>query len=80
SILIIINDQIMAAATWAFVPQFDFLALIVATFIALLPFKKYELRAEFRGCDETGDQWVSLVRCCTKSECRILKGVYSSAQ
>lgn len=70
----------LSAATWAFVPQFGFLALIASSFIALLSFKKYELRAEFRGCDETGDQWVSLVRCCTKNEYSTLKEIYSSVQ
>ncbi|ENM3829491.1 hypothetical protein JMQ76_003596, partial [Vibrio cholerae] len=48
---------LLSAATWAFVPEFGFFALIIALILALVSMRKYELKVEFKGTDETGDYW-----------------------
>lgn len=65
----------LSAATWAFVPQFGFLMLALTSILAFMSWRKYELRAEFVGTDECGDQWVSIVRACTDDEFKALQGV-----
>ncbi|WP_435249042.1 hypothetical protein ACMAZD_06885 [Vibrio sp. nBUS_14] len=66
---------ILSAATWAFVPQFGLPMLALTFILAFVSWRKYELRAEFKGADETGDHWVSLARGCTREEFKVLKSV-----
>ena len=66
---------ILSAATWAFVPQFGLPMLALTFILAFVSWRKYELRAEFKGSDETGDHWVSLARGCTREEFKVLKSV-----
>ncbi|MBY7732129.1 hypothetical protein [Vibrio bathopelagicus] len=66
---------VLSAATWAFVPQFGLYMLALTFILAFVSWRKYELRAEFKGADETGDQWVSVARGCTREEFQILKSV-----
>ncbi|PSW05739.1 DUF6232 family protein [Photobacterium lipolyticum] len=71
---------VLSAATWAFVPPagiFVFAASLLLSFVSL---RKYELRAEFRATDETGDHWVPIVRCCTEDEYSVLKELQSELQ
>lgn len=65
----------LSAATWAFVPQFGLPMLALTFILAFVSWRKYELRAEFKGADETGDHWVSIARGCTREEFKILKSV-----
>ncbi|CAK3957923.1 hypothetical protein BCV39_12475 [Vibrio sp. 10N.286.55.E10] len=65
----------LSAATWAFVPQFGLPMLALTFILAFVSWRKYELRAEFKGSDETGDHWVSVARGCTREEFKILKSV-----
>ena len=65
----------LSAATWAFVPQFGLPMLALTFILAFVSWRKYELRAEFKGADETGDHWVSVARGCTREEFKILKSV-----
>ena len=65
----------LSAATWAFVPQFGLPMLALTFVLAFVSWRKYELRAEFKGADETGDHWVSVARGCTREEFKILKSV-----
>lgn len=65
----------LSAATWAFVPQFGLPMLALTFVLAFVSWRKYELRAEFKGADETGDHWVSIARGCTREEFKILKSV-----
>ncbi|QJY41302.1 hypothetical protein HND97_16965 [Vibrio cholerae] len=67
---------LLSAATWAFIPEFGF-ALIIALILALVSLRKYELKVEFKGTDETGDYWVSIARCWTEDEFHILKNIYT---
>ena len=48
--------------------------------MAFVTWRKYELRAEFKGTDETGDHWVSIVRGCDQEEYQILKQVEEKLQ
>ncbi|WP_394125323.1 hypothetical protein [Vibrio hepatarius] len=66
---------VLSAATWAFVPQFGFIALALTFVIGFSCWRKHELRAEFIGIDETGDHWVALARGCTKEEYQVFKDV-----
>ncbi|TFH90955.1 DUF6232 family protein [Vibrio ouci] len=66
---------VLSAATWAFVPQFGFIALALTFVIGFSCWRKHELRAEFIGTDETGDHWVALARGCTKKEYQVFKDV-----
>ncbi|KJY91430.1 hypothetical protein TW84_08035 [Vibrio neptunius] len=66
---------LLSAATWAFVPQFGLYTLALTLVMAFVTWRKYELRAEFKGTDETGDHWVSIVRGCDKEEYHVLKEV-----
>ncbi|MCZ8501297.1 hypothetical protein O9853_09570 [Vibrio lentus] len=66
---------VLSAATWAFVPQFGLPMLALTFILAFVSWRKYELRAEFKGADETGDHWVSVARGCTREEFKILKHV-----
>ncbi|MBW3695184.1 hypothetical protein EK599_05735 [Vibrio sp. T187] len=68
---------LLSASTWAFAPGFGLLALALSLLLALVSMRKFELRAEFSGTDETGDHWVSVVRCCTEEEFNILKSLQS---
>lgn len=68
---------ILSAATWAFVPQFGFFALLISLLLALVSIRKYELKAEFKGTDETGDYWVSIARCWNENEFHILENLHS---
>ncbi|GHX44369.1 hypothetical protein VCSRO108_3467 [Vibrio cholerae] len=68
---------LLSAATWAFVPEFGFFALIIALILALVSMRKYELKVEFKGTDETGDYWVSIARCWTEDEFHILENIYT---
>ncbi|EGQ7969269.1 hypothetical protein HRO20_001818 [Vibrio cholerae] len=68
---------LLSAATWAFVPEFGFFALIIALILALVSMRKYELKVEFKGTDETGDYWVSIARCWTDDEFHILENIYT---
>lgn len=65
----------LSAATWAFVPQFGLPMLALTFVLAFVSWRKYELRAEFKGAVETGDHWVSVARGCTREEFKILKSV-----
>ncbi|PQJ60111.1 hypothetical protein BTO10_12035 [Vibrio chagasii] len=65
----------LSAATWAFVPQFGLPMLALTFILAFVSWRKYELRAEFKGADETGDHWVSVARGCTREEFKILKSI-----
>lgn len=65
----------LSAATWAFVPQFGFLMLALTSILAFVSWRRYELRAEFVGTDESGDQWVSIVRACTDDEFQALQQI-----
>ncbi|AIW18632.1 hypothetical protein F0267_21150 [Vibrio coralliilyticus] len=71
---------VLSAATWAFVPQFGLYTLALTLVMAFVTWRKYELRAEFKGTDETGDHWVSIVRGCDKQEYQILKQVEEKLQ
>lgn len=64
---------VLSAATWAFVPPAGFLVFFISLPFVLLTYRRYEFRAEFRATDESGDQWVPIVRCCTEEEFYILK-------
>lgn len=66
---------VLSAATWAFVPQFGLIALALTFVIGFSCWRKYELRAEFIGTDETGDHWVAIARGCTKEEYSVFKDV-----
>ena len=71
---------VLSAATWAFVPSagiFVFAACFLLSFVSM---KKYELRAEFRATDESGDHWVPIVRCSTDQEFNVLKDLQSELQ
>ncbi|MGF1753448.1 DUF6232 family protein [Vibrio makurazakiensis] len=68
---------LLSAATWAFAPGFGWIAMAVSLLLALISMRKFELRAEFQGTDETGDHWASLVRCCTEEEFHILRSLRS---
>jgi len=65
----------LSAATWAFVPQLGLPMLALTFILAFVSWRKYELRAEFKGIDETGDHWVSVARGCTREEFKVLKSV-----
>ncbi|MER2498169.1 DUF6232 family protein [Vibrio neptunius] len=71
---------LLSAATWAFVPQFGLYTLALTLIIAFVTWRKYELRAEFKGTDETGEHWVSIVRGCDKEEYHVLKEVEAKLQ
>ncbi|WP_333004996.1 hypothetical protein [Vibrio coralliilyticus] len=71
---------VLSAATWAFVPQFGLYTLALTLVMAFVTWHKYELRAEFKGTDETGDHWVSIVRGCDKQEYQVLKQVEEKLQ
>ncbi|MCC2524692.1 DUF6232 family protein [Vibrio coralliilyticus] len=71
---------VLSAATWAFVPLFGLYALALTLVMAFVTWRKYELRAEFKGTDETGDHWVSIVRGCDQEEYQILKQVEEKLQ
>lgn len=64
---------VLSAATWAFVPPAGFLVFFISLPFVLLTYRRYEFRAEFRATDESGDQWVPIIRCCTEEEFYILK-------
>ncbi|MFC1237015.1 hypothetical protein [Vibrio sp. F74] len=66
---------VLSAVTWAFVPQFGFIAFIVALFFSLFSWRNYELRALFRGTDEAGDYWVCLASCRTAQEFDVIKSI-----
>ncbi|MFM2589746.1 hypothetical protein [Vibrio sp. TBV020] len=66
---------ILSAATWAFVPQFGLISLALTILIAFFCWRKYELRAEFIGTDETGDHWVSIARGYTEEEFTVFKDI-----
>jgi len=66
---------ILSAATWAFVPQFGLISLALTILIAFFWWRKYELRAEFIGTDETGDHWVSIARGYTEEEFTVFKDI-----
>lgn len=66
---------VLSAATWAFVPAFGLATFVLALFIGLVSWKKYELRAEFAATDETGDYWVSITSCRSEHEYDVLKKV-----
>ncbi|HDZ9181486.1 TPA: hypothetical protein RUZ12_003519 [Vibrio cholerae] len=68
---------LLSVATWAFVPEFGFFALLIALILALVSMRKYELKVEFKGTDETGDYWVSIARCWTEDEFHILENIYT---
>ncbi|EGR4265750.1 hypothetical protein [Vibrio cholerae] len=68
---------LLSAATWAFVPEFGFFVLLIALILALVSMRKYELKVEFKGTDETGDYWVSIARCWTEDEFHILENIYT---
>lgn len=67
---------VLSAVTWAFVPQFGFIAFIVALFFSLFSWRNYELRALFRGTDEAGDYWVCLASCRTAKEFDVIKSIH----
>ncbi|MCG9727692.1 hypothetical protein [Vibrio brasiliensis] len=67
----------LSAATWAFVPQFGLLMLGLTLLMALVSWRRYELRAEFAATDETGDHWVSIARGCNYNEFRVFQQVES---
>ena len=71
---------VLSAATWAFVPQFGLYTLALTLVMAFVTWRKYELRAEFKGTDETCDHWVSIVRGCDKQEYQVLKQVEEKLQ
>ncbi|NRF28316.1 DUF6232 family protein [Vibrio coralliilyticus] len=71
---------VLSAATWAFVPQVGLYTLALTLVMAFVTWRKYELRAEFKGTDETGDHWVSIVRGCDKQEYQVLKQVEEKLQ
>ncbi|SBS61408.1 hypothetical protein [Vibrio splendidus] len=66
---------VLSAATWAFVPQFGLPMLALTFILAFVTWRRYELRAEFKGADETGDHWVSVACGCTREEFKVLKNV-----
>ncbi|MBU2934131.1 hypothetical protein OAY_14840 [Vibrio cyclitrophicus ZF205] len=66
---------VLSAATWAFVPQFGLPMLALTFILAFISWRRYELRVEFKGSDETGDHWVSVARGCTREEFKVLKNV-----
>ena len=68
---------VLSAATWAFVPSFGIYVFSISFVLAFLTMKKYELRAEFRATDESGDHWVPIVRCSTDQEFNVLKELQS---
>lgn len=68
---------LLSAATWAFAPGFGLIAMVVSLLLALASMRKFELRAEFQGTDETGDHWSSLVRCCSEEEFQVLQSLRS---
>lgn len=69
---------VLSAATWAFVPMFGIFVFLGCLPLALMTAKKYELRAEFRSSDDSGDQWVPLVRCRTEEEYEQLKLLHAA--
>ncbi|MEZ8202798.1 hypothetical protein ACED47_01820, partial [Vibrio splendidus] len=54
-----------------FMPNYEGIRKI----LAFVTWRRYELRAEFKGADETGDHWVSVARGCTREEFKVLKNV-----
>ncbi|MGF1760672.1 hypothetical protein L4D76_22660 [Photobacterium sagamiensis] len=66
---------VLSAATWAFVPPAGFVIFFICLPFVFLTYRKYELRAEFRATDETGDQWVPIARCCTEEEFIVLNAL-----
>lgn len=67
---------VLSAVTWAFVPQFGFIAFIVALFFSLFSWRSYELRALFSATDEAGDYWVCLATCRTAQEFDLIKSIH----
>lgn len=52
----------LSVVGWVIFPIIAPLLMVVGAFFAVLTSKKYELRAEFRGVDESGDHWTPLAR------------------
>ncbi|MFC1503464.1 hypothetical protein ACFL53_03820 [Pseudomonadota bacterium] len=71
---------VLSAATWAFVPPAGIYVFIASLLLAFVSMRKYELRAEFRATDESGDHWVPIVRCSTDQEFNVLKELQSELQ
>ncbi|MGF1717105.1 DUF6232 family protein [Photobacterium chitinilyticum] len=69
---------ISAAASvvgWAFLPIVAPVLMLVGALFAILTAKKYELRAEFRGTDESGDHWVPIARGRKTEEFTLFKAI-----
>ncbi|GAB3532992.1 DUF6232 family protein [Photobacterium alginatilyticum] len=68
----------VSAVGWAFLPIVGPVLMLIGALFAVLTSKKYELRAEFSGTDESGDHWAPLARGRRAEEFALFKTIAES--